>query len=173
MIQMVAWVTSVFFMLAIAAVFGWVAFKSTEKQDYQPIIKKWYKARKTYGIVLAVFMLVVTIYTLRELPLNEPVYSEGVEPTVVDAEALQFGFKLSQNEFKVGEPVEFRVTTPDVTHGFGIYDPDMNIIAQTQAMPEYTNKIYITFDKPGTYEVLCLEYCGIGHHQMIAKIEVK
>ena len=159
-------------MLMVAAVFGVVALKSKERKDYEPIKKKWYKARTFYGISLVVLMLVLTIYTLRELPYNQPVYGQGKDPTIVDVEALQFGWNISQTSFKVGEPIEFDVTSADVNHGFGIYDEDMNLIAQTQAMPEYVNKVYITFDEPGTYEVLCLEYCGLAHHLMIATLEV-
>jgi cytochrome c oxidase subunit 2 len=172
-VQTVAWVSSLFFMLVVVVVFGIIALKSKERIDYEPIKKKWYKVRTTYGIILVVFMLVVTIYTLRELPYDRPVYGEGINPTIVDVEALQFGFIMSETEFKVGEPIEFHVMSGDVNHGFGIYDEDMILVAQSQAMPGYTNKVYITFDEPGIYEVLCLEYCGLGHHVMMEKFEVK
>lgn len=172
MVQTVAWIVSLVFMLLVAAVFGFVFLKSKEKGDYEPIKKKWYKARTFYGISLVILMLVITIYTLRKLPYNQPVYSAGNEPTIVDVEAIQFGWKISESEFKVGEPIEFHVTSSDVNHGFGIYDKDMKMLAQTQAMPEYTNKVYITFDKPGTYQILCLEYCGLAHHLMVGTIEV-
>lgn len=175
MVQMVAWITSLVFMLIIAGVFIWVALSSRKKQkDYEPIVKRWYKARTVYGTIVVVIMLVATIYTLRMLPYNKPIYGEASEnPTVVDVEAIQFGWNISKTEFEVGESVQFDVTTPDVTHGFGLYDKDMELIAQTQAMPDYTNTVYVTFDEPGTYTVLCLEYCGLGHHQMMAEIVVK
>lgn len=173
MIQMVAWITSLVFMLAIAAVFIFVAIKSTQTQSYESVVKKWYKMRKVYGISLVILMVVISIYSLRNLPYNAPIYSEGNEPTIVDVEALQFGWNISEREFIVGQSIEFHVTTADVTHGFGIYDEDMKLIAQTQAMPEYTNKVYITFDKPGTYQVLCMEYCGVAHHVMADKLVVK
>ncbi|SFD96610.1 cytochrome c oxidase subunit 2 [Lentibacillus persicus] len=172
MMQTVAWVVSLVFMLIVTAVFGIVAIKSTEERDYTPIKKKWYKARTFYGVILVVSMLVVTIYTLRDLPYNQPVYSAEAQPTIVDVEALQFGWELSETEFKVGEPVEFHVTSKDVNHGFGLYDEEMNILTQTQAMPDYTNKVYMTFEEPGTYEVLCMEYCGLAHHLMTAEITV-
>ncbi|WP_085993277.1 cytochrome C oxidase subunit II [Oceanobacillus senegalensis] len=172
MVQTVAWIVSLIFMLLIAGVFIFVVIQSKERSDYEPIKKKWYKVRKFYAISLVILMLVVTIYTLRELPYDQPVYGESVDPTIVDVEALQFGWNISDTKFKVGEPIEFRVTSADVTHGFGIYDEDMTLVAQTQAMPEYTNKVFITFTKPGTYEILCLEYCGLGHHVMIETIEV-
>jgi cytochrome c oxidase subunit 2 len=172
MIQSVVWFTSLFFMLLIAAIFLWVAISARKKAEYAPVIKKWYKARKMYGTLLVILMLVVTIYTLRELPFNKPSHVAGADVVAVDVEAFQFGFELDQDEFKIGDTVEFNVTTRDVTHGFGIYNPEMEIIAQTQAMPDYTNTIYVTFDEPGTYEILCLEYCGLAHHVMTAKIVV-
>lgn len=173
MIQTVAWITSLIFMLFVVIVFGIVALKSKETRDYEPIKKKWYKARTFYGSVLVILLLAVTIYTLRDLPYNQPAYGEGQEPTVVEVDSFQFGWELSQTEFSVGEPIEFNVTSSDVTHGFGIYDEEMNLLAQTQAMPEYTNTVYITFEEPGTYEILCLEYCGLAHHLMIEEIVVK
>jgi hypothetical protein len=48
----------------------------------------------------------------------------------------------------------------------------MRIVAQTQAMPGYTNVLRYTFTEPGVYRVLCLEYCEIAHHRMKAQITV-
>jgi cytochrome c oxidase subunit 2 len=48
----------------------------------------------------------------------------------------------------------------------------MRIVAQTQAMPGYTNVLRYTFTEAGTYRVLCLEYCGAAHHVMAADIKV-
>src|SRR5699024_9436006 len=129
MMQLIAWITSFAFMLVIAIVFGWVALGSRERREYAPIVEKWYRTRKFYGIGLTALMLVVTIYTLRELPYNEPVYGEDQESTVVDVEAIQFGWDIDQHEFEVGEQVEFRVTSADVNHGFGLYDEEMNLLA--------------------------------------------
>lgn len=170
--QDVAWYASLFFMGIIAFVFLKVALSSTKKAEYDGVKKKWNKARKPYAIILLSIMLIATVYTLRELPYDAPVYSAGAEPTVVDVEAIQFGWNMSETEFKVGEPIEFLVTSADVTHGFGLYNEDMELLAQTQAMPEYTNPVFYTFTEPGTYEVLCLEYCGLAHHLMIATITV-
>lgn len=173
MIQIVVWYTSLILILLLASVFLWVALSSKKKEEYTPIIKKWYKARSIYGIILVIVMLVVTIYTLRDLPFNQPSHVEGSEVIEIDVEAFQFGFDVSEQEITVGDTVAFHVTSTDVTHGFGIYDPEMELIAQTQAMPEYENVIYVTFEEVGTYEILCLEYCGLAHHLMKAEIQVK
>jgi len=74
---------------------------------------------------------------------------------------------------EVGKPVVFKVTGADVNHGFGIYNEDLRLLGQTQAMPGYTNKLVYTFNKPGKYRILCLEYCGLAHHAMITELNVK
>jgi len=42
----------------------------------------------------------------------------------------------------------------------------------SEPMPGYINKLRYTFTTPGTYRVLCLEYCGVAHHEMAADITV-
>lgn len=69
--------------------------------------------------------------------------------------------------------VEFRVTTLDVNRGFSLYTPDGHLLAQTQAMPGYVNRLRVTFRDPGTYTVLCLEFCGMAHHRMRGVVEVR
>ncbi len=72
-----------------------------------------------------------------------------------------------------GKIVEFAVTSEDVNHGFGIYDEKGNLLAQAQAMPGYVNHLRYVFDLPGRYHVVCLEYCGLIHHSMLAELEVQ
>jgi cytochrome c oxidase subunit 2 len=69
--------------------------------------------------------------------------------------------------------VVFRVTGADVNHGFGVYNENLELVTQVQAMPGYTNKLVYTFDQPGKYRILCLEYCGLAHHAMMGELNVK
>jgi cytochrome c oxidase subunit 2 len=46
-------------------------------------------------------------------------------------------------------------------------------MTQTQAMPGYVNRLRMVFAQPGTYTVLCLEFCGMSHHRMRAVVEVQ
>jgi plastocyanin len=103
---------------------------------------------------------------------------------VVHAVGKQYAWSLSEGEgptlatwdqtyspavtVPAGTQVEFRVTTLDVNHGFSLYGPDGRLVAQTQAMPGYLNRLRITLDQPGTYTVLCLKFCGMGHHRLAA-----
>lgn len=83
----------------------------------------------------------------------------------VPVTAQQFAF-LMPSEFPLNRRIIFEVTSSDVTHGFGIYGPDGQLVAQTQAMPDYVNYLEVTFHRPGHYTVRCLEYCGVAHAAM-------
>lgn len=173
MYQQIAWIVTLFLVFLIALAFAFVYGESRRLKEYGPIQEKGYKIRKYYFIGVLAIMVVVSAATLTRLPYHHPHDVSAKDLKVVDVEGIQFGWNLSEDEFVVGEPIEFRVTSTDVTHGFGLYDENLQLIAQTQAMPEYTNSVYHTFDKPGKYKILCMEYCSVGHHIMVKEIIVK
>ena len=64
----------------------------------------------------------------------------------------------------------FYVTSADVVHGFFIPHTDINMMA----IPGWVNEETHTSSRaPATYLLICHEYCGIGHQNMFAKIEVR
>lgn len=109
--------------------------------------------------------------TLHQFPIPPQTGALGAAQ-VVEATGRMWSWELAPASVQAGSAVEFRVTSADVNHGFAIYGPDGRIVAQTQAMPSYANKLVHTFAQPGTYTVQCLEYCGIGHGPMKTTFEV-
>jgi cytochrome c oxidase subunit 2 len=109
--------------------------------------------------------------TLRHFPIPSQQGALSAQQ-VVDVVGRQWSWQVTPATVKAGSPVEFRVTSADVNHGFALYAPDGRIVTQTQAMPGYTNKLVYTFAEPGTYVVQCLEYCGLGHAPMKTTLEV-
>ena len=85
---------------------------------------------------------------------------------VVHVDSKQFFWRVQPNTFPANREIEFKLTSLDVNHGFGIYDPDDKLVAQVQVVPEKTQTLVHTFDKPGHYRILCLEFCGFGHALM-------
>ena len=75
------------------------------------------------------------------------------------------------NEIRVpaGRPVTFRITSPDVLHGFQVVGTNVNAMVA----PGYVTQITTTFDRPGEYLVVCNEYCGLGHHVMAGRLIVE
>lgn len=173
MYQSIAWYATLFFVFLIALAFAFVYGESRKLKEYEPIQKKGYKIRKYYFLCLVAILGFASAISLSRLPYHSHNVLAKENAKVVDVTGMQFSWQLSDENFVVGEPVQFRVTSKDVTHGFGLYDTKMKIIAQTQAMPEYTNTLAVTFQKPGTYKILCLEYCSTGHHLMMKDIVVK
>lgn len=86
--------------------------------------------------------------------------------------AQQYHFEVPA-EVPVDTHVIFDVTSVDVNHGFGIYDPHGTLLGQVQAMPNYVNQLPFYFSRIGRYTIRCLEYCGIRHPAMLAVFRVK
>jgi cytochrome c oxidase subunit 2 len=68
-----------------------------------------------------------------------------------------------------GRPVTFRISSPDVIHGFQVVGTNLNLTVA----PGYVSEATITFDTPGEYLVVCNEYCGLAHHLMQGTIVVE
>ena len=65
--------------------------------------------------------------------------------------------------------VTFDVTSKAVTHGFCIEDHTINMML----LPVQIARETVPFDRPGTYRIVCHEYCGPGHQNMVATIVVE
>jgi cytochrome c oxidase subunit II len=166
MIQNYAYAVSILLMATMAVLFVWVAFSTGNIEQYAPIIQRGYKLRSWLFVALATLGVAVAVQTLAPSSLGFG------QPQRVNVVGHQWYWELSTDQVVAGKPVDFYVTTEDVTHGFAIYDESLHLVAQIQAMPGYTNVLHAKFDRPGTYRVLCLEYCGLSHHNMMAEIKV-
>lgn len=67
-----------------------------------------------------------------------------------------------------GRPVELTLASTDVIHS--LYVPEFRL--KQDAVPGRYTKMIFTPIKPGTYPVLCTEYCGTNHSQMLANAVV-
>ena len=171
--QTVAWIWSLMFMAVIAAVFLWVVAGASrpavEKADPAPAYR--WRNRLFWAVIVA--GIVLTFGTLWDWPIAGHASAAPKPDVVIKAVGHQWRFQLDRDTVKVGELVEFEVTSSDVNHGFAIYQGKNRVVAQAQAMPGYVNKLRVRFTEPGEYEVLCLEYCGVAHHGMRAVIKVR
>lgn len=173
MIQNTVWDVSIILMGSVAAIFiGVAAGAPVALENYGPAIASAYRMRVWLFILAAVVLVAVNWRTLGELPYVSASAQGAPGIQRVDAVGEQWSWTISPTHFTVGETAEFHVTSKDVNHDFALYGPDMRIVTQVQAMPGYTNILRYTFKKPGTYRVLCLEYCGIGHTEMMSDIKV-
>ncbi|HUQ50075.1 MAG TPA: hypothetical protein VM056_05110, partial [Terriglobales bacterium] len=66
------------------------------------------------------------------------------------------------------QEVEITLRAHDVIHGFFI--PALRL--KQDAVPGMSTVVHLAADYPGDYELVCAELCGLGHHQMNAKVKV-
>ncbi|WP_232697210.1 cytochrome c oxidase subunit II [Brevibacillus daliensis] len=141
------------------------------------------------GATLVLFLVVLSVnaYAMGMMP---PSHMKMIDPNKVDETApfdnpglhetgeneydlvmssMVFAFQPNQVEVPVGAKVKFIVTSKDVVHGFQIPKTNVNIMV----LPGHISEVTHTFDEPGTYLIICNEYCGSGHQIMAATIIVK
>ena len=70
---------------------------------------------------------------------------------------------------KTNRPVQILLRSVDVLHNF--YVPQFR--AKMDAIPGIISYYWFEPNKVGEYEVLCAEYCGVGHYGMRAKVVVE
>lgn len=72
-------------------------------------------------------------------------------------------------ELEKGRTYRLHISSMDWQHGFSLQPENINL----QVVPGYETVITITPDKAGEFTIVCNEYCGINHHNMVGKIYVK
>lgn len=72
-------------------------------------------------------------------------------------------------ELEKGKTYRLHLTSMDFNHGFSLQPVNINI----QMVPGFEHVVTVTPNQAGEYAVVCNEFCGIGHHQMVGRLYVK
>lgn len=67
----------------------------------------------------------------------------------------------------VGRPIKVRLESEDVLHSF--YIPAFRV--KRDCVPGMTTWAWFVAEHPGSYDIFCAEYCGVGHAAMITSVE--
>jgi cytochrome c oxidase subunit II len=138
------------------------------------------------GILIISTAFVLTLFALAALAVN--LFHVGLPTCLADIKPFQKGelvthspthyelhyvarmwqFEPEDVTVPVGSTVDIYVSARDVAHGLILLGTDLNLMA----IPGVVNYARIKFDKPGTYQLLCHEYCGAGHDRMTTNLRV-
>jgi len=154
--------------LAIIALIGWFGYKVTRQGDgYKAPVKLFYVFVSVL-IVLGVSLHIITYNTIPWSPMDLN-RAEIKADKVFDITVANHEFKLPAEKLiiKVGEKALFKVTSQDLTYGFGLFRLDNSMVFQMQVVPGHMNDILWQFDKPGIYSIRSTEYSGPKGAQMI------
>ena len=89
-------------------------------------------------------------------------------PRVIPVVARKFVFLPNDITVKKGEPVVFKLTTSDVTHGLKFKDLNLN----TRVEKGKKNELAFTPTKAGDFNGQCSVFCGSGHGSMHLTLHV-
>jgi cytochrome c oxidase subunit 2 len=71
-------------------------------------------------------------------------------------------------ELEKDKEYRLHLSSLDWLHGFSLQPANINL----QIHPNYEMVLTVKPDQAGEFGVICNEFCGIGHHQMVGKIIV-
>jgi cytochrome c oxidase subunit 2 len=91
-------------------------------------------------------------------------------PREIEIVVKRFAFEPARVEVVEGERIRLLVKSADGPHGVEIKRFKVN-----KAVPRGGKPVAIDFtaSAPGTYEILCSEYCGDGHEAMTGTLVVQ
>jgi cytochrome c oxidase subunit II len=72
-------------------------------------------------------------------------------------------------ELEKDKSYRLHLSAMDYQHGFSLQPENINL----QLVPGYEMVVTIKPNKAGSFAIVCNEYCGIGHHQMVSRMYVK
>ena len=71
-------------------------------------------------------------------------------------------------ELEKGQSYRLHLSSMDWLHGFSLQPTNINI----QVHPNYEMVLTVTPTQTGEFAIVCNEFCGIGHHNMLGRIHV-
>jgi cytochrome c oxidase subunit 2 len=81
--------------------------------------------------------------------------------------ALRYAWDGLPVRLDAGTEYDVHIGAYDVQHGFSVRAEDtLSKQISLQVLPGYEWTVPMQFDEPGTYHVVCNEFCGTGHRTM-------
>jgi cytochrome c oxidase subunit 2 len=72
-------------------------------------------------------------------------------------------------ELEEGAEYVLHLSSVDLNHGFSLFPLNLNF----QVVPGYDYGLRVRPTAAGEFEIICNEFCGVGHHLMVGKVIVK
>ncbi len=169
-------VVSVFFFVLISVVLVVFSIKYRRKSEDQQTsyITHNLVFETIWTIIPTILLMVIFAWgwiAFKELR-NPP--AEAVDVNLTAKQWLwEFSYldgRKSLNELFVqqNKPVRLIMRSDDVLHSFFV--PQFRV--KQDILPGNYTQLWFTPTKVGTFDLLCAEYCGSGHSQMLAKVTV-
>lgn len=145
------------------AIFGWMStFTRTGEQN--PI-------GRSFDVEPEAYMQEVQGYKQRAAETDRGIVPPDEE---VFIGAMRYNWDGLPVVLEAGREYDVHLSSYDVQHGFSIR-PEETLSKQInlQVLPGTEWVVPMSFDEPGTYHVMCNEFCGQGHRTMHGTLVVE
>jgi cytochrome c oxidase subunit 2 len=132
------------------------------------------KIEVVWAVIPAILLIVIFAWGYRDFLYLAVAPRDAIEVRVTGQKwSWTFDYPsdgISTNELTVpaGRPVKLVMSSMDVIHSF--YVPAFRV--KRDVLPNRYTVMWFEALEPGTYDVMCAEYCGTGHSQMLTKVHV-
>lgn len=154
------------YVLAIMAIVGWFALRIT--RDGPGRVKPaffW-----TFFGFLCVLGVSLHLTTANTIPWVEQEFGNVQPVQTYNLVVANHQWQLPSTPMEVpcDQFVEFKVTSEDLTYGFGLFRPNNSMVMQMQVVPGSENNLIWKFTRNGTYQLRSTEYSGPeGYHMIV------
>lgn len=165
---------SLFFLIGLTSAMIYFVIRFNRKRHPKAKdVKENYKLEVLWTIIPTVLVLVMFYYgwagyqPMRDVP-------DGA--LVIQATGRMWSWNFEYDNGKqssylvipVNQPVKLDLYSPDVLHS--LFIPAFRI--KEDVVPGVDNYMWFQSDEIGEYDILCAEYCGLQHANMLTKVKV-
>jgi cytochrome c oxidase subunit 2 len=169
--------------LVVAGLLVWSMLRYRRRGDeLPPQIHGNNKLELTWTLIPLLLVVVLFVVTIQGQ--NKALQKSARPALEVDVLAFQWSWRFTYEGQRVevvgspgnipelvvpvGQPVRIRLRSADVVHSF--YVP--RTLFKRQAIPGRTTEFDLTFEKVGTFQGHCVQFCGLAHDDMLFRVRV-
>lgn len=173
--NLILYVGTFFFILVIGlAAYFVFKYRRREKPGLTSSIDHNVKLEIIWTVIPAIIVIIFFIVGFRVFLKMNIVPADALEIKVT-AQRWMWAFDYpdgvnSLNELVVpaDRPIKLLLSSTDVIHSFFV--PDFRI--KMDVLPNRYTVTWFEAERPGQHDLLCAEYCGKGHSEMLGRIKV-
>jgi cytochrome c oxidase subunit 2 len=165
---------SIVMLVGVTAIMLWFLVKYNRKRHPQPKPSPRYNLilEATWTIIPTIIVLSMFWYGWQGYTTLTNVPKDALEMQVTARMwSWTFTYPNGVTEDRLvipaGRAISLSITSEDVLHSF--YVPAFRV--KRDAVPGMTTRAWFRAPEPGSYDLFCAEYCGVGHSAMITTVE--
>ncbi|HQG78458.1 MAG TPA: hypothetical protein PLS58_13295 [Bacteroidales bacterium] len=158
------------YVIVILLVMAWFSYQITRGGGKNIVKPALFYTFVGFLVVLGITLHIATHETIPWKPIDlnrDKIKADKVfEISIKDH---QFRLPADTLRIKTGEIAHFKVTSDDLTYGFGLFRKDNSMVFQMQVVPGHMNDVMWEFVRPEVLTIRSTEYSGWKSDKMVLK----